>query len=134
MIQQTRPRCWVERVVDSDTLLLWIEATPDVRIRYRVRIVGIEGGELADPEGPRGAASMAEQVAAMAERQIYWGGSFNTTDQHGRLVGDIFDEEGQRLSLRLLQCGTHWRRTRSGIQRRGKAEIKTWLRFNSAAA
>jgi len=128
MIQQTRPRCWVERVVDSDTLILWIEATPDVRIRYRVRIVGIEGGELADPEGPRGAASMAEQVAAMAEGAIYWSGSFNTTDQHGRLVGDIFDAEGGRLSLRLLQCGSHWRRSRSGIQRRGQPQEQIWQR------
>jgi len=118
MITQARPRCWVERVVDSDTLVVWIEATPDVRIRYRVRIVGIEGGELHEPDGPRGAAAMAAEVSDMADRGLYWSGSFNTTDQHGRLVGDIFGEDGTRLSVRLLQGGTHWRRTRSGQQRR----------------
>lgn len=118
MIQVARPRCWVERVVDSDTLVVWIEATADVRIRYRVRIVGIEGGELDEPEGPRGTAAMASEVADMSDRGLYWSGSFNTTDQHGRLVGDIFGEDGTRLSVRLLQRGTHWRRTRAGVQLR----------------
>lgn len=126
MITQSRPRCWVDRVVDSDTLVIWIEATPDVRIRYRVRIVGIEGGELDEPEGPRGAAAMAAEVSEMARQGIFWNGSFNTNDQHGRLVGDIFGEDGSRLSVRLLQGGTHWRRARDGRQRRNTGGQEVW--------
>lgn len=118
MITVKRPRCWIERVVDSDTLLVWLEATPDVRVRYRVRIKGIEGGELGTEEGAAGMAHMAEVTTQMAEGEMHWEGAYGTKDQHGRLVGDIFDAEGQRLSGRLLQSSTHWHRTRSGLQRR----------------
>lgn len=118
MMRLDRPRCWVERVVDSDTLVIWLEATPDVRVRYRARIVGIEGGESHEPDGPRGTAAMAAEVAAMADAELFWSGSVGTRDQHGRLVGDIFGADGSRLSVRLLQGGTHWRRTRDGRQHR----------------
>lgn len=118
VITVRRPRLWVERVVDSDTLLVWLEATPDVRVRYRVRIKGIEGGELGTEEGAAGKAHMAEVVAEISQGDLHWEGAYGNKDQHGRLVGDIFDEEGQRLSARLLQSSTHWHRTRSGLQRR----------------
>ena len=118
MISVKRPRLWIERVIDSDTLLVWLEATPDVRVRYRVRIKGIEGGELGTEEGAAGMARMAEVAAEIATGELHWEGAYGTKDQHGRLVGDIFDAEGQRISGRLLQGTTHWHRTRSGLQRR----------------
>jgi endonuclease YncB( thermonuclease family) len=118
MMTLQRPRLWIDRVVDSDTLVVWLEATPDVRVRYRVRIKGIEGGELGTEEGAAGMARMAEVTAIISQGELHWQGAYGNKDQHGRLVGDIFDAEGQRLSARLLQCPTHWHRTRSGIQRR----------------
>lgn len=119
VITVRRPRLWIERVVDSDTLLVWLEATPDVRVRYRVRIKGIEGGELGTEEGAAGMAHMAEVAAEISQGELHWEGAYGNKDQHGRLVGDVFDAEGQRLSARLLQGTKHWRRTRSGIQYRG---------------
>ncbi len=113
-----RARCWVERVVDSDTLVLWLEATDDVRVRYRVRIVGIEGGELGTEEGARGAAVMAEAVASLTLEQCYWLGSLNTCDQHGRLVGNVITDSGVTLTTVLKEAGHHWNRQRNGSQKR----------------
>lgn len=118
MIQVTRPRCWIERVVDSDTLVVWIEATPDVRVRYRVRLVGIEGGELDTDEGRFGAASLTAHLERLQAQRLYWHGSLLTRDQHGRLVGDVVDDTGSRLTTDLLACGSHWRRDKSGNEKR----------------
>jgi len=116
LIVATRPRCWVDRVVDSDTLSLWIEATPDCRIRYRVRLVGIEGGEIGTTDGTRGTQSLTDVLDDLASDQLHWHGSFLTKDQHGRLVGDVMTNDGRRLTALLRNRGTHWRRTKSGTE------------------
>lgn len=113
-LTKTEPRCWVERVVDSDTVLLWLEVTDDVRVRYRARLKGIEGGELGTEEGARGMAALAELLATVATEPTFWRGSVNTRDQHGRLVGTIVTFDGSPLTGTLIKQGTHWRRNRSG--------------------
>ena len=112
----TRPRCWVDRVIDSDTLSLWIEATPDCRIRYRARLVGIEGGEIGTTDGTRGTQALTELLQELAPDQLHWHGSFLTRDQHGRLVGDVMTNDGRRITAILRDRGTHWRRNKSGTE------------------
>jgi len=114
MLTARNPKCWVDRVVDSDTVLVWIEATADVRVRYRVRLVGIEGGELGTAEGLRGKDVLETVIEAISREQLYWRGSLNTRDQHGRLVGDITLADGQRLTSALHEVGHHWSRDKSG--------------------
>jgi formylmethanofuran dehydrogenase subunit C len=114
MLVKSEPRCWIERVVDSDTLLIWLEVTEDVRVRYRARLKGVEGGELGTEDGARGMAALAERIAELSMEATFWRGSINTRDQHGRLVGDIVAFDGSTLTGSLLKKRTHWRRNRSG--------------------
>ena len=110
------PECFLDRVVDSDTIILWIEATPDVRVRYRVRLALIEGGELGTEEGARGTLVLNEALAEFLLRRTFYIGSLLTRDQHGRLVGDVADETGRRLTHILHGLGHHWRREKNGLQ------------------
>lgn len=114
MLRVTEPRCWVDRVVDSDTLVIWLEVTEDVRIRYRARLKGIEGGELGTDDGARGQAALAGLLAEFTSEPLYWRGSVNTKDQHGRLVGTLVTFDGSLITGTLIKQGTHWRRNRSG--------------------
>lgn len=118
MITKTEPQCWIERVVDSDTLVLWLSVTDDVRVRYRARLKGIEGGELGTEEGARGMAVLAGFVAQLSAEPTFWRGSLNTKDQHGRLVGDVILFDGSCLTHALLKSDAHWSRSRSGVQKR----------------
>jgi endonuclease YncB( thermonuclease family) len=108
----------IERIVDSDTLLVWLRVGPDIKQRIRLRLKGVEGGELGTDEGARGAMALQLALRDLVTGPFSFHGNIETRDQHGRIVGDLMDVDGKLLTLTLLASGAHWRRSRAGVEKR----------------
>jgi endonuclease YncB( thermonuclease family) len=104
------------RVIDSDTVEAWVQVSYDIRQRWRIRLRGIEGGELGTEAGARGEFQMNRYLFNDPILQPHFIGMESVRDQHGRHVGDIRLPDGQLLTLVLLKDGTHWRRDRDGTE------------------
>jgi len=97
------------RVIDSDTIDAWVEVSFGVALRHRIRLIGVEGGELETPEGEQNKAMLAFIFEHEGKKQTYLVGCLRNRDNHGRLVGDIRLADNQLLCNRLLQTG-RWRK------------------------
>lgn len=113
-IIRTPSQCWIERVVDSDTLVIWLEVSPDIRHRCRLRLKGVEGGELGTVEGEAGRFELLNVIGKHTSLLTYLESGEREFDRYGRRVGHIRYEDGTLLVDKLLAAGHHWRRGRSG--------------------
>ena len=104
------------RVVDSDTLECWCRVSFDILQRWRIRIRGVEGGELGTDQGLAGQFALQELLAREVPDLPHFVGLESVRDQFGRHVGDVMLRGNRMLSLELLKGKTHWRRDRDGTQ------------------
>lgn len=114
--------------VDGDTLDAWADVGPDLRQKWRIRIKGIEGGELDTTAGRNAATILANELQRRERCTAHFIGNPETFDQHRRHVGDVYFDDGKALSAILLATGFFWKRDRNGTQhlpnRQGNA--KPW--------
>jgi hypothetical protein len=68
------------RIIDSDTIIGWLQVAPNVRIQERIRIKHVEGGELGTPEGMAGRAHLALIWTLHAMEQACYTGSMSNRD------------------------------------------------------
>jgi len=85
-------------VADGDTVTV-LDAQ---QRRHRVRLLGIDAPERAQPWGAESGAYLKTQVLQQ-EVQVF----FAKTDRHGRLVGTL-RLQGQDLNLEMLRAGLAW--------------------------
>lgn len=113
------------RAVDGDTVQCWLEFYRHVRVRVRIRLPGIEGGELNTSEGER-AKLLLQRFLDDRKAIIPWLTTDpGTTDQHGRIVSDIAWHTGETLVALCLRTGYWWRRKRDGTQDRPKRDASS---------
>lgn len=105
------------RVIDSDTVEAWAEVSWDLRQLWRIRLQGIEGGELGTEQGETGKLALKTLMDGSWGCDIRFLGNSKSLDLHGRRVGDIVIDGRLRVSTRLKEQGTHWHRTRSGKEK-----------------
>lgn len=100
-------------VVDGDTITAWAEVAPEVRILWRIRLKGIEGGELPSEQGAHAKALVAQELAVHFLETLQFVGLPTVRDLHGRHVGDVRFLDGTLLTRRLMESGAYWRRSRN---------------------
>ena len=108
--------------IDSDTIKAWVQISKTNREMWRIRLKGIEGGEIDTVEGLKGRDILASIVRDKHHLSAHFHGNENTLDKYGRHVGDIAFEDGSQLVDALLGYGHHWKRTRSGKETRPTKE------------
>lgn len=108
------------RVVDSDTIEAWVQVHRDVRLRWRIRLRGVEGGELGTATGARGTLALASHLERHAAAGLWLDDDGSTLDNHGRHVTDVTLPNGRSLTSTLLAGGTHWTRKRSTTEAQGE--------------
>jgi len=106
------------RVIDSDTIEAWFDFDGVVRIKKRLRLAGIEGGEKNEPLGLRAELLLQNWLHNRLNNSVHLAGGMQRTDQHGRLVGDLIFDTGESLVAICLASGAYWRRSRDGQQTR----------------
>ena len=109
--------------VDSDTLTAWVEVGRQTREKWRIRLKGIEGGEIGTQEGTKGVDIVARLIADKFHLAAHFHGNPNELDKYGRHVGDIAFEDGSKLCSALMAYGHHWRRLRDGRELRNEKEL-----------
>ena len=97
-------------VADGDTVTV-LDAQ---QRRHRVRLLGIDAPEQAQPWGAEAGAHL-KALVLQHEVQV----DFAKTDRHGRLVGTL-RLQGQDVNLQLLRAGLAWHYKRY-------AEEQKWL-------
>jgi endonuclease YncB( thermonuclease family) len=102
------------RVVDSDTLEAWVRVSTRTRELWRIRLSGIEGGELPTPEGLRGKLILEKIIAARRDRFCHFIGLETILDKYGRHVGDIMFPPDELLTVVMFRGGHFWHRKRTG--------------------
>ena len=102
------------RIVDSDTLEAWVQIDRETRHLWRIRLKGVEGGELGEPEGMKGVKVLYAILEENERGAMSFFGNPNAKDKYGRHVGDIEFQDGTKLCSCLLISGHHWRRDRDG--------------------
>lgn len=105
------------RVIDSDTVEAWAEVSWDLRQLWRIRLQGIEGGELGTDQGERGKLALEALLENGRGCDVRFVGNSKSLDLHGRRVGDIVVDGLIRVTTVLREIGTHWHRTRSGKEK-----------------
>ena len=104
------------RIVDSDTLECWVEIDRETRHLWRIRLKGVEGGELDTEEGLQGVKVLYAIIEEHDMESKHFFGNPNCKDKYGRHVGDIEFQDGSKLCQCLLISGHHWRRDRDGTE------------------
>lgn len=99
------------RVIDGDTIEAWIIISHEVAVQYRIRLRGLEGGELGTPEGARSKLLLEQMLKSSADCVVFFRGHLANRDNHGRLVGDFIIANGASLCQSLLNTGAYRRRT-----------------------
>ena len=103
--------------IDSDTLTAWVDVATGVRLKWRIRLRRIEGGEMDSAEGQLGRDVVARILANIDHEGASFFGNVDELDQFGRHVGDILFKDGSKLVGHLMSNGHHWIRERNGLQR-----------------
>ena|SRR5437867_758127 len=125
------------RVIDGDTLEAWCEISHGVRLLIRIRLPGIECGELGTPEGERGRILFAQVITQYWTTGARLANNPEHRDQYGRIVSDILFGAGKSAAAELLKTGHYWLRGRSAtksVATRHQATIPPWQKFSSAQA
>ena len=106
------------RVIDGDTIEAWFDYDDRVRIKKRLRLQGIEAGELSELSGIAAKGYLQELVTNKLLHAAHLAGGMRREDQHGRLVGDVVFDTGETLCQLCLKSGRYWRRRRDGTEDR----------------
>ncbi len=110
--------------IDSDTVKAWVQIEKETRHYWRIRLKGVEGGELDTAEGQLGKDILAAMIRDTYHLEAHYFGNPNTKDKYGRHVGDIEFQDGSRLCDRLKAYGHHWKKDRSGKETRNPTTPK----------
>jgi len=90
MIIHTHPHTLHDpRVIDGDTLECWCECVPCLRLKIRIRLPGIEGGELGTPEGARAKLTLQNMVYTHWAAGARLASNTDRRDQYNRVLSDI---------------------------------------------
>lgn len=107
--------------VDSDTITAWVEVGDHTREKWRIRLKGVEGGEIGTDEGTKGEDILAAMISDKYHFHAHFFGNPKTLDKYGRHVGNIEFEDGSRLCEMLKAYGHHWLKDRTGKETRHAA-------------
>ena len=102
--------------IDSDTITAWVQISDTNREKWRIRLKGIEGGELGTMDGTKGVDIVAALVRDKYHLKAWFFGNIKTLDKYGRHVADIEFEDGSRIVSALMAFGHHWVRLRNGTE------------------
>ena len=105
------------RPIDGDTVEAWVEIHREIRMRWRIRLVGIEGGELPTPDGHRSQAALFAAISTRRQHNPRFVGNPDTRDKYGRHIGDIMFDPAELLTCILLATGAYWLKDRTGAER-----------------
>jgi hypothetical protein len=100
--------------IDSDTLKAWVQIDKTTRHLWRIRLKGVEGGELDTAEGHLGRDILASLIRDKLGQAAHFFGNVDCLDKYARHVGDIQFQDGSRLCGALIAYGHHWRKDRTG--------------------
>ena len=100
------------RAVDGDTIECWCGISAEIRQLWRVRLKGIEGGELDTEPGLAAWHALKQFLQTQPTHGYHFVGLETVKDQHGRHVGDILTPTGHMLTSALYETGFFWRRPR----------------------
>lgn len=95
----------VERVVDGDTLVVVVEVWPELTVRARLRLAGIDAPELRAPaacERRLAEAARAEALAWVARGPVAV--TLTDRDKYGRALGRVH-RDGADLAETLMAAG-----------------------------
>lgn len=101
------------RVIDGDTLEAWVQVSHEVRQLWRIRLKGVEGGELPTEQGLRATSLLQMTIQEHGKGGLCYVGMETVKDQFGRHVGDIRFADGTLCTRRLIETGAYWRRSRN---------------------
>jgi endonuclease YncB( thermonuclease family) len=113
-ISKHEHRIYEPRAIDGDTIEAWVDIGHRCRIQWKIRLRGIEGGEMDTAEGQVVFAHMVALIQAEELKGGYFFGNVNELDKYGRHVGDIMLPDKSLLTQRLFSSGLFWRRARNG--------------------
>ena len=102
------------RAIDSDTVLAWVQIDRNTRHQWRIRLVGVEGGEAGTACGFVGLRIITEILHDHAHLESHFFGNVNCLDKYGRHVGDIKFQDQSHLCHRLMASGHFWKKDRTG--------------------
>jgi len=106
--------------IDSDTIKAWVQIDKSTRHLWRIRLKGVEGGELDTAEGQLGRDILAAMVRDKHMMVATFFGNVECLDKYGRHVGDVKFEDGSYLCKALMAYGHHWKKDRTGKETRTK--------------
>lgn len=102
------------RVIDSDTIEAWVQVSSECRLLWRIRLKGVEGGELDTVEGQAGARVLSDLVDLHQSAGLHFRGLDTIKDKYGRHVGEVILSDGRSLNHILLTEHRYWPRDRTG--------------------
>jgi len=96
-------KAFIERVVDSDTLIVKIDLGFETRIREYLRLRGIDAPETDTAEGKRAREFVVKELAKVDHVIL----TSTRSDKYGRYLADVFygPEDGVHLNQKLLDEG-----------------------------
>lgn len=113
----------VRRVIDGDTVDLVLDLGFHIRVTDRFRLNGIDTPELNDKDPVlRDRAQAAKKFTAdwLTNSGPYLVETYKT-DSFGRWLADVWNSQGQRITVALLQAGLAVPFKRTGAQLDEKA-------------
>lgn len=92
-------RAILDRVIDGDTLLVYIDHGFDVHIRVRLRLLGVNAPEVFTPSGVA-AKTRLTNLLSIGEETIV---DIAKRDRYGRWLGEVWlMRSGRQISLNKL--------------------------------
>jgi endonuclease YncB( thermonuclease family) len=89
----------IVKVSDGDT----VTARDSTKSQHKVRLMGIDAPEKAQPFGNRSKQSLSD-LAYDQDLTIQW----IKKDRYGRLVGKLISNDGKDINLQQIQRGMAW--------------------------
>ena len=88
------------QVVDGDT----IDILREGNITTRIRCASYDAPERGQPFGNNATKFLADLIAGEVINVVI----VDEPDQYGRYIGDVLDDDGQRVSVKLVKAGLAW--------------------------
>jgi len=88
-------RAKVQRVIDGDTIDLVIDLGWDIRMKERVRLIGVDAPEVRGAERPRGLEVKSRVViwCAAQEHNVWLHSRDYKSGKYGRTLGMIYSDD-----------------------------------------
>ena len=107
----------VARVIDGDTIQI---ISPKKKLQH-VRLYGIDAPELGQKSGVASSRYLSNRIENKRVHIVLHG-----TDYYGRLLGEIYDNNGQNINKEMVQFGLAW------VYRRAVQNAQ-WLKLDRTA-